>query len=200
MHLNEENSGEVIKRLFKKSYFITELKIDFNDTEIYKKSLEIFKHDYQRYFLSEEILLENVFSKLELVGIFLYRIASQYFKSGNEFVATHYSNLGRMISGFEIYYSADIGKGLKINHGLGTVIGARVKIGENALIHQNVTLGDKAGERPTLKDNVTVYAGAKVIGGIVCGNHSVIAANCVCFIDLPDYAIVAGIPGKIIKK
>ncbi|UPQ79291.1 hypothetical protein M0M57_00275 [Flavobacterium azooxidireducens] len=200
MHLNENNTGEVIEKLFKKSYFISDLKIDFDDTEVYKNSLEIFKYDYQRYYESNQILLENVFLKLELVGILLYRIANQYFKKGDEFVATHYSNLGRLLSGFEIYYSAEIGKGLKINHGLGTVIGARVQIGKNALIHQNVTFGDKEGERPILKDHVTVYAGAKVIGGIVCGNHSIIAANCVCFMDLPDYAVIAGVPGKIIKK
>ena len=124
-------------------------------------------------------------------------ISRAYFLKNEEIPALHLSNLGRIISGFEIFYTAEIGVGIKINHGLGTVIGARCKIGKNALIHQNVTLGDKNEQRPVLLDNVTIYAGAKVLGGIICGNNSIIAANCVCLVDVPDNGVIVGIPGKI---
>src|SRR5690242_6756085 len=100
----------------------------------------------------------------------------------------------------EIYYSAEIGKGLKVNHGLGTVIGARTKIGENVLLHHGVTFGDKNGKRPCVKDNVTIYAGAKILGDITIGNNAIIGANSVCFSNVPDNATAAGVPARIIKK
>ena len=46
---------------------------------------------------------------------------------------------------------------------------------------------------------LTVYAGAKLLGGVVCGNQCVIAANCVCLTDVPDNAVIIGVPGKIKK-
>lgn len=158
--------------------------------------LEVFKYDFNRYF-NGDLKIDLIFSRVELIGILLYRIARYFYLDNNEVMANHISNLGRVVSNFEIYYSATIGKGLKINHGLGTVLGARCIIGENALIHQGVTLGDRNGARPELLNNVTVYAGAKILGGIVCGNNSVVAANTVCLIDVPDNSVIIGIPGKI---
>jgi serine O-acetyltransferase len=135
-------------------------------------------------------------SRVELTGILCYRIARWFFENNNETMANHYSNLGRLISRFEIYYSAEIGKGMKINHGLGTVVGARCKIGENVLLHQNVTLGGRKGGRPILADNVTVYADAKVLGGVTLGNGSVVGANAVCLVDVPDNGVLMSNPGR----
>ncbi|WNM20225.1 serine O-acetyltransferase [Flavobacterium capsici] len=200
MIFDENECGKIIKELFEKYYFTIETELTFDDFELYNKCIEIFKFDYFRYYNNYDLKIQNIFLRIELIGILLYRIANQYHKIGKDNIAIHYSNLGRLISGFEIYFSSDIGKGLKVNHGLGTVIGARVIIGENALIHQNVTLGDKAGGRPVLKNNVIVYAGAKILGAIVCGNNSIIGANSVCLIDVPENSSVVGIPGKIYKK
>lgn len=197
MIIDQKNLGNEISFLFKKYYFLEDVFLDFCDLEIYEKALFQFKFDFERYFNTLIITKELLYTRVELIGILLYRIAREYFLNGNEIFAMHYSNLGRIISGFEIYYSAKIGKGLKINHGLGTVIGARSVIGENALIHQGVTLGDRNGGRPELLNNVIVYAGAKILGGIICGNNSVIAANSVCLKNVPDCAVVIGIPGKI---
>lgn len=191
--------GKELKFLFQKLYVLENIDINFEDFAVYEEVLNVFQSDYNRYFPEKTIIREKLFSRIELIGILLYRVARNYFLRNDEKTALHFSNLGRVISGFEIFYSADIGKGLKINHGLGTVIGARCKIGENALVHQNVTFGDRNGGRPVLLDNVTVYAGAKVLGNIICGNNSVIAANCVCMIDVPDNGVIVGIPGKIKK-
>lgn len=163
--------------------------------------IDIFSTDYKRYFQTDEILIENILRRLELCGILMYRVANRLFlQHGDEQNAERYSNLGRFISGFEIYYSAIIGEGLKINHGLGSVIGARCRIGSNALLHQGITLGDRKGQRPVLGDSVTVYAGAKILGGIQIGDHSIIGANCVCMTDAPPHSVVVGIPGKILKN
>lgn len=186
-----------IQKLFDRYYMLPLNVDDFFEFELFEKSLINFESDFRRYFQEKSVSIELVYSRIELIGIMLYRLSREYFLQNNELISNHLSNLGRIISGFEIYYSADIGLGLKINHGLGTVIGARCVIGKNALIHQNVTFGDKNGKRPILLDNVTVYAGAKVLGGVVCGNNSTIAANCVCMIDVPDNCIIMGVPGKI---
>jgi serine O-acetyltransferase len=137
--------------------------------------------------------------RAELQGILLYRIAREYYLVGNP-VCDTYAALGRWLSGFEIYYSAEVGESFKINHGMGTVIGARSLIGENATFHHGITLGDKSGGRPSLKNNVIVYAGAMILGNITIGNDCVIAANSVCLINVPDGATVAGSPAKIIKE
>lgn len=196
---NYENWKNFINQLFNRYYLIDYNFDEFVDEEIFHKALIFFETDYERYYPDAIVSIDKVVSRLELVGILLYRLARTYFLARDEITANHLSNLGRIVSGFEIYYSADIGKGLKINHGLGTVIGARCVIGDNALIHQGVTLGDRNGARPTLLNNVSVYAGAKILGRVVCGNQSVIAANCVCITDVPDNAVMIGIPGKIKK-
>lgn len=193
MNITYSNIKGIIQGLFDKFYF-QNINVDFDAKSI----LEEYVFDYNKYYTEKDIIYNNLFSRLELVGILLYRIARWLYENGNEDMAYHYSNLGRLISGFEIYYSADIGKGLKINHGLGLVIGARCKIGENVLLHQNVTIGDRHGERPTIQNNVIIYAGAKILGGITLGNHSIIGANCVCMKNVPDRATMVGIPGRLI--
>jgi serine O-acetyltransferase len=188
-----------IKKLFQKYYFIEFQEAEYYDLRIYNEVISKFLFDYNRYFSDNFIARENLFSRVELIGILFYRLSHSFFLNNRENVSYHYSNCGRLISGFEIYYSASIGKGIKINHGLGTVIGARCIIGEYALIHQNVTLGDKNGGRPILLDNVIVYAGATILGEIILGNNSTVAANCVCMINVPDFGLIAGVPG-IVKK
>lgn len=75
-----------------------------------------------------------------------------------------------------------------------------MKIGDNCLIHQNVTLGDKNGGRPTIGDNCVIYAGAKILGDIHIGNNSIIGANAVVLKSCPENSTLLGIPAKIYKK
>ncbi len=84
-------------------------------------------------------------------------------------------------------------------HPRNVVIGDNVQIGEECVLYHDVTLGQNRGEYPCLKDNVIVYTGAKIIGGITVGNNAIIGANSVVTHDVPDNAVVAGIPAKIIK-
>lgn len=197
--LNEKNIGVELQRWFSKSILLTE-NINFNDVDVFSKVLNEFIFDYKRYYSrDEQIILSNLILRHELIGILLYRIARSYFLLGKEDVALVYSSLGTFLSGFEIYYSAQIGKGLKINHGLGTIIGARVIIGDNALLHQGITFGDRNGGRPNILDNVKVYAGSTILGDITVGNNSVIGANSLCIVSVPDNQIFGGNPAKFIK-
>lgn len=95
-------------------------------------------------------------------------------------------------------YTEDIGGGLYIQHGFATIITAK-KIGENCRIYQQVTIGYKNGEcPPVLEDNVSVTCGAKVLGNITMHKNSLAAAGAVVVKDVPENAIVGGIPAKII--
>jgi serine O-acetyltransferase len=94
----------------------------------------------------------------------------------------------------------EIGEGLFIQHGFATVVAAK-SIGKNCWINQQVTIGfSNNNECPVLEDNVTVNAGAKVIGGITIGSNSQIGANAVVVKNVPADCVVVGIPAYIIKR
>lgn len=92
----------------------------------------------------------------------------------------------------------DIGGGLYIQHGFSTIISAK-KIGENCRIFQQVTIGYRGGEQPVLEDYASVTCGAKVLGGVIMHKNSIAAAGSVVLKDVPENAIVGGVPAKIIK-
>lgn len=97
-------------------------------------------------------------------------------------------------------YTNDIGKGLFVQHGFATIIAAK-SIGENFWVNQQVTIGySNDTDMPTLSDNVTVNAGAKVIGDVLIGNNSIVGANAVVVKNVPANCTVVGIPAYIIKK
>ena len=91
----------------------------------------------------------------------------------------------------------EIGGGLYIQHGFATIISAK-KIGENCRVYQQVTIGYKGDENPVLGDNVSVTCGAKVLGGITMHKNSLAAAGAVVVKDVPENAIVGGVPAKVI--
>ena len=91
----------------------------------------------------------------------------------------------------------DIGGGLYIQHGFSTIVSAQ-KIGENCRIYQQVTIGFKGDDSPILEDNVSVTCGAKVLGKVTMHSHSLAAAGAVVIKDVPEKAIVGGVPAKII--
>ena len=111
-----------------------------------------------------------------------------------------YALVGRNAGQMEIFYSSLIGRGLKIIHGCGSVIGARCVIGDNCVIHQNCTLGDRHGGRPTLGNNVIMYAGSMVLGNVKIGDNTIIGANTLVISDFPSNSILVGTPARNIAK
>jgi serine O-acetyltransferase len=95
--------------------------------------------------------------------------------------------------------SCDIGPGFYIGHFGGIVING--KFGSNCSIGQGVTVGSKGAGKsdgwPVLGDNVYIGAGAKIIGSINIGSHSVIGANAVVIKDVPQNSLAAGVPAII---
>ena len=106
-----------------------------------------------------------------------------------------------------IVYSCDLPVGLNLNagvilkhNGLGVVIHPKAIIGENTQIYQNVSIGGRNDRgTPVVGKNVFIGCGACVLGGIKIGNNAWIGANAVVLTDVPENAVVVGIPGKVIK-
>lgn len=104
------------------------------------------------------------------------------------------------VTGADIPLNAHIGGGLLMIHPNGVVIHPRAHIGPNCTIFQQVTIGTADGEDvPTLGSNVEVGAGARLLGGIVVGNHARIGANAVVIGDVPAGATAVGIPARIAR-
>ncbi len=133
-----------------------------------------------------------------------YRIANRLQKEGKFFSARAISQIARHVTGIEIHPAATIGKRLFIDHGMGVVIGETAEIGDDCTIYQGVTLGgtgkDVGKRHPTLGDNVTVGAGAKVLGPMMIGSNSKIAANAVVLREVPENSTAVGIPAKVVRR
>jgi len=114
------------------------------------------------------------------------------------------SHFMRFITGIEIHPGAKLGAGLFIDHGMGVVIGETAEVGRDCTLYQGVTLGGTSlqhGKRhPTLEDGVVVGAGAGIIGAIVVGANSKIAAGAVVVKDVPPNSTVVGVPGRVVLQ
>lgn len=123
---------------------------------------------------------------------------------GHRSLARVLSQLTRHITGVEIHPAAQIGKHFFIDHAMGVVIGETAIVGDNCVLYQGVTLGGtgkECGKRhPTLGNNVTVGAGAKVLGNIQLGDNVKVGGNSVVVKDVPADCTVVGIPGRIVRR
>jgi len=140
-------------------------------------------------------------------AVFFHQIAHFFCVAKFDLVARVISQFSRFLTGIEIHPKAKIGKNLFIDHGMGVVIGETSEIGDNVTIYHMVTLGgispsiDSDNQRdikrhPTLKDNVVVGSGAQVLGPVVIGENAKIGANAVVTKDVPENAVMVGIPAK----
>jgi len=145
-----------------------------------------------------------------LHAIIIYRFCHWLWLHEWRLLARFLSQITRFFTGVEIHPAAKIGRGFFIDHGMGVVIGETSEIGNNVTLYHGVTLGGttvfgKNGKQlskrhPTLKDNVVVGAGAKILGPILIGNNVKIGANAVILKDVADNQTVVGVPGRIVDK
>ncbi len=109
----------------------------------------------------------------------------------------------RSFTGVEIHPGATIGRRFFIDHGTGVVIGETAEIGDDVMIYHDVTLGgrslQKVKRHPTILDGVVIGAGARVLGPVVVGRNAQIGANAVVVRDVPEGAVVVGVPGQVLE-
>ncbi|WP_203247856.1 serine O-acetyltransferase [Sporosarcina beigongshangi] len=146
--------------------------------------------------------LEVALTYSGLHAIWSHRIAHALYKKKLLFLARVVSQISRFFTGIEIHPGATIGRRFFIDHGMGVVIGETCEIGNDVTIYQGVTLGgtgkEKGKRHPTLRDNVLVASGAKVLGSIIIGENSKVGAGSVVLKDVPADSTVVGIPGTIV--
>ncbi|MCD5353541.1 serine O-acetyltransferase [Kineosporia mesophila] len=136
-----------------------------------------------------------------LQAIWSHRLTHRMWLRGWRVPARLISLWTRTVTGVEIHPGATIGRRFFIDHATGVVIGETAEIGNDVMLYQDVTLGGRSLEpvkrHPTLLDGVVVGAGARVLGPITVGKNAQIGANAVVVRDVPDDAVVVGVPGVI---
>ena len=148
-----------------------------------------------------------IFTYPGVKAIFFHKIASFFAIAKFDLIARIISQFSRFLTGIEIHPKAKIGKNLFIDHGMGVVVGETSEIGNNVTIYHNVTLGGIAPSinsndqrntkrHPSLEDNVIVGSGAQILGPITIKKNSLIGANAVVTKDVPENAVMIGIPAK----
>ena len=153
-------------------------------------------------------------SKLSLIltypgvkAVFFHRIANFFSVAKFDLIARIISQFSRFLTGIEIHPGAKIGKNLFIDHGMGVVIGETSDIGDNVTIYHMATLGGIAPSinsndqrnvkrHPTIEDYVVIGSGAQVLGPVTVGRCAKIGANAVITKDVPEKAVMVGIPAK----
>ncbi|WP_040203205.1 serine O-acetyltransferase [Neobacillus jeddahensis] len=146
--------------------------------------------------------LEVILTYSGLHAIWAHRVAHAFFNRKLFFLARVISQASRFFTGIEIHPGAKIGRRFFIDHGMGVVIGETCEIGDNVTIYQGVTLGgtgkEKGKRHPTIKDNVLIATGAKVLGSITIGENSKIGGGSVVLKEVPPNSTVVGIPGRVV--
>ena len=153
-------------------------------------------------------------SKLSLIltypgvkAIFFHKVANFFATAKFDLVARIISQFSRFLTGIEIHPKAKIGRNLFIDHGMGVVIGETSEIGDNVTIYHMVTLGGispsinsdsqrQIKRHPTLMNNVVVGSGAQILGPVIVGENAKVGANAVVTKDVPNNAVMIGIPAK----
>ena len=133
---------------------------------------------------------EIILSYPGVKAITIQRIAHILYRNNVPLIPRMLCEYSHRETGIDIHPGADLGEGIFIDHGTGVVIGETAVLGNNVKIYQGVTLGalsfpkDSCGQiikgakrHPTIEENVTIYAGATILGDIVIGSGSIIGGN-----------------------
>ena len=140
-------------------------------------------------------------------AVFFHRVANFFSTAKFDLIARIISQFSRFMTGIEIHPKAKVGKNLFIDHGMGVVIGETSEIGDNVTIYHMVTLGGIAPSinsdnqrnvkrHPTIENEVVIGSGAQVLGPVTVGCCAKIGANAVITKDVPEKAVMVGIPAK----
>jgi serine O-acetyltransferase len=132
-----------------------------------------------------------------------HRFAHFLYKIKFKLLARMVSQWAKFRTGIEIHPAAKIAAGVFIDHGSGVVIGETAEVHTGVVIYQGATLGGTGKEHgkrhPTIMENVTISAGAKILGGFVVGEGAKIGAGAVVLKEVPPHATVVGIPARVVR-
>ena len=176
----------------------------YTEEEISERAEEVCEEFFKRLPYVQQMLLKDVQAGFDgdpaaksredvvisypgLFAIFVYRIAHELYTQDVPFLPRIMTEYAHSRTGIDINSGAKIGEYFFIDHGTGVVIGETTEIGNNVKLYQGVTLGalsTRSGQKlkgkkrhPTIKDNVTIYSGASILGGETEIGEGVIVAG-----------------------
>lgn len=131
-----------------------------------------------------------------------YRVSHALWTCGRRELALMLQSRVSEVLSVDIHPGARIGKGILVDHGMGVVIGETAVVGDRVSILQGVTLGgtgkDEGDRHPKVGAGVLIGAHATILGNISIGDESMIAARSLVLKDVPQKAMVAGSPARVI--
>lgn len=165
----------------------------------------MIKSDYKAFGMTPFSLIKGLFTLHTFYAVLLYRVGNFFYRHHIKLLPDITKAIQLRFFACEISPYAKIGAGFRIFHSPGIVVGHNCEIGDNCVILQNATLGQNGNEKdgrtmPRLGNNVSVYAGACLLGPIEIGNNVEIGANSVVTKDFGDNLVLAGVPAKIIRE
>ncbi len=166
-------------------------------------------------YLKSDLKRVDISGLLNMVSFFRYLITNHSFKICFYFRLTQFLSkrnkwlfypfffLYKRVQiryGIQLPYQTVVGKGLQFSHYSSIVINSDAVIGDFLTIFQGCTIGSVRGKgSPIIGNNCVFFAGSKIIGNVTIGNNVIVAANAVVVKDVPDNAVVGGIPATILN-
>ena len=154
---------------------------------------QLIKEDFSVPKLNDPVLDSNFelfFNYPGVWAIINHRVANKLYYKGFKKLSRAVAGMSSFFTKTDIHPAATIGRRVFIDHAIGVVIGATAIVEDDVLIYQGVTLGgvslNKGKRHPTIKSNVVIGSGAKILGNITIGSNSKIGANSVVVVDVPD--------------
>lgn len=155
--------------------------------------------------VAQEGLLSLGFWALQIYrfGHIRYRFRNRMLRKVLGVVHLILAKLGEIFFGVTIGVSAKIGRRLTIEHSGAIVIHGQAQLGDDCIIRQGVTIGnrslDRPDEAPLIGHRVNIGAGAKILGGVRIGDDAQIGANAVVIDDIPAGGVAVGVPARVVK-
>jgi serine O-acetyltransferase len=146
-------------------------------------------------------VLSRCFVHPGVLASVIMRAQQRAFWTGHVRLAVLLRSVGHLLVSADFVPGMRVGPGLLMPHPAGTVIGNGLVIGANVTFGGGVTAGVKQPdshehEYPTICDGAIVLANAVLVGGVRIGEHAQVGANSVVLTDVPDCAVVFGVPAR----
>jgi serine O-acetyltransferase len=192
---SSEMTGQLLREISESAYA--------SDPELGEAARADLVASYERDPACHRLLQPLLFFK-GFQAVQAYRIGHWLWQQGRKDLAYFIQARVSEIFGIDIHPNAVIGKGLMIDHAHSIVIGETAVVGNNVSMLHSVTLGGTGKEdddrHPKIGDGVLIGAGAKVLGNIMIGDCSRIAAGSVVLQEVPPCKTVAGVPASIVGE
>lgn len=164
------------------NYILQDWQINKNTS--FKSRLTLLMFRLNQFFAK----LPSFWQKIAIFYRFLYQVVIEW------------------LLGIEIPWDTQIGKNLQLQHGHGLVVNHKTQIGENCILRNSTTIGNKKladgsfSAAPKIGNNVDIGANVVIIGAITVGDNAVIGAGSVVIKDVPEGSVVVGNPARVIRQ